>query len=88
MLKEILGSKTFTKIESYTDSHQLYDAVHSIKPVQDKRLRIDVAILREMIERQEITVEWGTSSEQIADCLSKHGASASKLLATIADGNI
>ena len=88
LLKEILGAKVSTKIECYTDSHQLYDAVHSIKSIQDKRLRIDVAILREMIERKEVTVEWVTSSEQIADCLTKHGASATKLLATIAAGII
>ncbi len=62
--------------------------MHSIKSIQDKRLRRGVAHLREMIERKEVTVEWVTRSEQIADCLTKHGVSATKLLATIADGII
>ena len=45
--------------ECRTDSHQLYDAVYSIRPVLDKRLRTDVAILKEMIEKKEVTqIEW------------------------------
>ena len=38
-------------IECHTDSHQLYDAVYSIRPVLDKRLRTDIAILKEMLKR-------------------------------------
>ena len=47
-------------IECRTDSsHQLYDAVYSIRPVLDKRLRIDIAVLKEMIERKEVTqIKW------------------------------
>ena len=33
-----------TKIECFTDSHQLYDAVLSIRPLKDRQLRIDIAI--------------------------------------------
>ena len=46
-------------IECCTDNHQLYDAVYSIRLVLDKRLRTDVAILIEMIERKEVTqIKW------------------------------
>ena len=46
-------------IECRTDSHQLCDAVYSIRPVLDKRLRIDTAILKEMLERKELSqIKW------------------------------
>ena len=36
------------KIECYTDNHQLYHSVYSIRPIQDKRLRTEIALLREI----------------------------------------
>ena len=72
------------EIEINTDSHQLYDAVHSIKPVADKRLRIDIAVIRKMIENKEVNqVNWIKGSEQLADSLTKPGASTMKLLNSI-----
>ena len=41
------------KTECRTDNHQSYDAVHSIRPVQDKRLIMGTEILREMISRSD-----------------------------------
>lgn len=40
--------------ECNTDSYQLCDAVILIKPTQDERLRIDIAILYEMLEKNEV----------------------------------
>ena len=31
------------KIECYTDNHQLHVSVYSIRPMQDKRLRTEIA---------------------------------------------
>ena len=70
-------------IQCNTDSHQLYDAVHSIRPIQDKRLRVDMAILREMLEKQELKeINWISKEKQLADSLTKLGASSEKLLDT------
>ena len=59
ILKEILFDSQDRSpqysVECRTDSHQLYDAVHSIRLVLDKRLRTDIEILKEMIERKEVT---------------------------------
>ena len=41
------------KIFSKTDNSCLYDSVHSSTQILDKRLRIEMDILREMIERKE-----------------------------------
>ena len=66
---------------SKTDSKGLHTALYSTKAVQDKRLRVDIASLREMLERQELDqVCWIQSSDQLADCLTKKTASSESLL--------
>ena len=55
-----------------TDSKTLERAIKSSNGVVSRRLRIDIAALRQMIERKELnTVEWVCSGEQVADCLTK-----------------
>ena len=70
-------------IECNTDNHQLYDSVLSIRPVQDKRLRIEISISREMLNKKEINkINWIEKHFQIANCLTKSGASSKLLLNT------
>ena len=82
LLSEMLyeGQKPI-KIIAKTDSRGLHTALYSTKAVQDKRLRVDIASLREMLERQELDqVCWIQSSDQLADCLTKKTASSESLL--------
>lgn len=89
LLTEVCGRNVLNSIICYTDSRQLFEAVHSIKSVVDKRLRIDLSILKEMIDRGEITdVKWIDSKKQIANCLTKRGASAEGLLRTLQRGGL
>ena len=54
------------------------------KQVDGKRLRIEIAILKEMIQRKEIAkVSWVPTAQQISNCLTKGGANAQSLLETI-----
>ena len=47
------------KIECDTDNHQLYDSLYSIRPIQDKCLWTEIALLREMINKKEIAkINW------------------------------
>ena len=72
------------KIECFTDSHQLYDSVYSIRPIQDKCLRTEIALIREMINKKEIIkIYWIENKCQTADCFTKYGASSEKLLNTL-----
>ena len=72
------------KIECYTDNHQLYDSVYSIRPIQYKFLWTKIALLSEMINKNKITkINWIENKYQIADCLTKYGASSEKLLNTL-----
>ena len=71
------------KIECYTDNHQLHDSVYSIRPIQDKRLWKEIALLRDMLNKKEITkFNWIENKYQIANCVTKYGASSEKLLNT------
>ena len=47
---------------------------------QDKRLRVDLAALREMNDNDEVNFEWVESKSQIADVLTKIGSSKRNLL--------
>ena len=65
-----------------TDNELLCDAVHSTKTIiEDKQLKIDIGILREMLHNREISsIEWIDSDKQLADPLTKGGASTNKLM--------
>lgn len=60
------------RIVCYTDNASLIEAIKSTTSVNDKRLRIDIAVLREMVKNEEMTVVWIPSHEQLADCLTKN----------------
>ena len=53
----------------------LHEAVHSTNIVLEERLSIDLSILREMVERRDITTSWIESEKQLASCLTKRDAS-------------
>ena len=71
-----------------TDSRSLFEALGSSKQVSDKRLRLDVGSLREMIKRDEITINWVQGSRQLSDALTKHGASWRYLTTVMETGNL
>ena len=69
----------------YTGNKLLLNSVHSTKPLKEKRLKVDVCIIREMLEKKKeiISVNWCTSKTQSADCLTKATASPSKLVSVL-----
>lgn len=68
------------RVKCYVDNKSLVDALQSYRGVEDRRLRIDIAVLRDMLERREIgEVDWVDASKQLADCLTKRGASTDRL---------
>jgi len=54
-LSEIL-SKTNLNVTAHTDNQSLYENVHSSRQTLEKRLIVDIAALREMVDRGEITL--------------------------------
>ena len=70
IITEIYNLKQNVLVECRTDSRQIYDAVHSIRAITEKRLRINI-LLQEMLLKKKISrIKWFASHEQIADCLS------------------
>ena len=65
----------------YTNNKSLVDTINSTKTLTEKRPKVDMCIIREMIEKQEVKgVSWCGSSSQLTDCLTNVSASSGKLL--------
>ena len=79
---EIFGKENL-QIQLYTDNRSLLDAINTTNSMLDKRMRVDIASLREMSENNEVSFFWIESKFQLADALTKKGASKEKLLDAI-----
>ena len=85
ILCEILGfhekNDQRLPIDCITDNKSLFDAVYSTKTLIEKRLKVDICVIREMIAKGEVhSVKWKDGKYQLADCLTKAGTSCSRLL--------
>ena len=68
------------QVNCFVDNKSLVDALYSTHQIEDRRLRIDMAVLRGMLESKEVRhVHWVASAQQLADCLTKRGASTVQL---------
>ena len=84
LLNEILyNNQPKVSLEAITDSRSLFEASFSKKSVEDKRLRIDLAVIREYIINNECKLRWVRSEKQLADILTKDGVDASTILSHI-----
>ena len=76
-------------IKAYTDNESLYRNTHSTTMASEHRLRIELAIIKQMLEKNELhTFEWTPATQQPADCLTKQGASSLNLARAIQNGRI
>ena len=81
MISELLFNKMFSiTIDVYTDNRSLYDILNSTNAVSEKRLRVDIAMIQENILNNQVTINWLTTTEQIANVLTKDGVSSEILL--------
>ena len=83
LLCELLNKEMKSRFISslLLDNKSLVDTINSAKSLREKRLKVDVCIIREMIEKQKVKSDlWCDSSLQLADCLTKVGTSSEKLL--------
>ncbi|KAJ8381313.1 hypothetical protein SKAU_G00020910 [Synaphobranchus kaupii] len=69
------------------DNYSLLDAVKSTKSVTEKRLRLEISSIKELIHSGTIRqIMWSATKEQLADCLTKKGTSALVLLRALREG--
>ena len=88
-LKTILEEvcKETIEIQGWVDHKGAVQSINSTNTLVDKRLRIDTAMIRQMIDRKEVaSVAHCPGKDQLADCLTKRGADGSKLLKTVNSG--
>ena len=78
LIAEMTGASRM-KIHCFTDCKSLFDNLQTYHKVEDRRTRIDMACIRDMVEKQEIQVHWLDTENQIADALTKKGASTKML---------
>ena len=87
MLYELLSKHV--PIVGFTDSRNLAITVNSIKhpSIVEKRLRLDIASIKEMIETGVIeSIQWVTTDKQLADLLTKKGVDGAKAMTVIEQG--
>ena len=67
----------------------LHESLHSSKTLEEKRLILDEAIMKDMMQKREINkVQWIEKKYQIADPLTKGTASSEVLFDVLNRGNI
>lgn len=76
---EEITKGTQIQIHCFVDNKSVVDALLSGKEVEGRLSRIDMKAIEEMVEKKQINVSWVGTSNQLADCLTKRGASTEKL---------
>ena len=87
MIQEIFRLSSLPKIECITDNSSLVETLKTSKLTIDTRLRVDISRLREMIAHGEICASWVEGRQQLADALTKRGASTMQLLEVLSSSN-
>ena len=86
LLKDMLNISYLLPIEAWTDNRNTYVSVKTITQVDDKRLRIDIACIKDCITNDNLSVNWCPGNEMLANCLTKRGCSADDLLYLVSLG--
>ena len=74
-------------VKAIVDNKSTVDAIHSTAPVEDKKLRRDVARIKQMLNTKDVhSVSWCPGKEQLADCLTKRTASSFNLMKVFQSG--
>lgn len=88
-LHDILHLKQALPVRGVIDNKSTTEAVRSTTVVSDKRLRRDIASVKEMLTCGYVKqIDWVPGEQQLADVLTKRGVNGSKLLSVIQKGII
>ena len=86
MIGEILKSEV--RMVLVTDSNNLVESLKSPHPVQEKRLRVDMAALRKDVTDGVLEIKHCVGSKQVADILTKTGGNAELIRRVINQGSL
>ena len=62
-----------------TDNKSLYYVTNSLTSTTDRLLRVEIALIRQLCERKQVTLKWVEGKHQLSDCLTKKSASLLRL---------
>ena len=90
MLENILGLEPRTiKIKAYVDTKSVIEAILSTKLVDDKRLQVDIAAIKELIQICDVNrFQWVPWHLQLANPMTKQGAFRLNLLKVLQSGRM
>ena len=88
MVREVFSLPTLPLLTGLTDNKSLKDTLYSTHIVEDPRLRVDIARIREMIEKKELDVVWIPKEKQLADVATKMGACSAALLEVLETSSV
>ena len=87
LIKEIYSGKVNLKapdqipVTAVTDCKSLWESLHNTKQCEEKILRNSIASMKELVSLDMVkSISWVPTHEQLADCLTKKGKKAEKLL--------
>ena len=83
---QLISNESITTM--ITDSRSLFDAANTTSQIKDRRLRVEMSAIRESKERGEIQIVWTSGDKQLADVLTKKGASPLALRDAVSSGSI
>ena len=72
----------------FTDNDSLVNTLKTANLVSDRSLRVEMSRLRQMVSREQISVSWVSGALQLADSLTKRGASTLKLLQVLGNARL
>jgi len=88
LAEEFQMTKPGSPVIGVTDSRSLYDAANTSTQISDRRLRVEISAIRDMKEKGELNIIWTNAENQLADVLTKKGASPHSLLQAINEGRV
>lgn len=89
ILQEVTGHSDLVPVHAIIDNHSTVEAVRSTTSVDDRRLRRDIAAIKQLLESGDITsLSWVSGSKQLADVLTKRGVNGGKLLQILQSGEL
>ena len=88
MIEELYKLKEKTiPVYGIVDNLGTVDAVHSTAPVEDRRLRRDIAAIKQMLNQKQVKgISWCPGKYQLADCMTKRGAATWELMEVFQTG--
>ena len=86
MIREIMTMEV--KMILITDSNNLVESLKSPHPVQEKRLRVDMAALKKDVTEGVLEIKHCIGSKQIADVLTKNGVSSDLIRNVLNQGSL